>query len=374
MSLMSLLSHLSTAPEILVDPHNCRYSRATDMYSFGMVLWEIATDGAVPFNDVQFDFEVRDRVVREERPSINPAHRCPEMFTALITKCWAQDPTMRPSATQATASLTALLDSMAKTSADRAPTSSDEMSSSIFTSFRGTQTDHSRSSAFSARITNLFRGRFSTRFSTRSSTRSEGPDETFAKYMSPYDGSTGKSPTGVDVDAILGGMPASRARGNSRGFAARLSSLHEYDMEATDSDISTAFSSSSAESIMSPIVELPIDAMLEAGGTFIEEGRGEAQSLCSMLDSSGTHTDDSMHASKGSSRKQSLNSSGSTWGKASKTSWGINSNHRSSAAERLRREYDEIHDFDSTTGANVFMGSRIVGDIQRTDKGISAFL
>eukprot|EP00644_Phytophthora_capsici_P008255 jgi/Phyca11/114321/e_gw1.26.48.1 len=29
------------APEILQDPHNCRYSRATDMYSFGMVLWEI---------------------------------------------------------------------------------------------------------------------------------------------------------------------------------------------------------------------------------------------------------------------------------------------------------------------------------------------
>lgn len=370
MSLMPLLTYVPTAPEILVDPHNCRYSRATDMYSFGMVLWEIATDGAVPFNDVQFDFEVRDRVVREERPPINPAHRCPEMFTALITKCWAQDPTMRPSATQATASLTALLDSMAKTPAGGAPTSSDEMSSSILTSFRGTQTDRSRSSAFGARITNLFRGRFS----TRSSTRSEGPDETFAKYASPYDGSIGKSPAGVDVDAILGGMPASRARGNSRGFAARLSSLHEYDMEATDSDISTAFSSSSAESIMSPIVELPIDAMLEAGGTFIEEGRSEGQSLCSMLDSSEAHTDDSMHASQGSNRKQSLNSSGSTWGTTSKTSWGINSNHRSSAAERLRREYDEIHDFDSTTGANVFMGSRIVGDIQQTDKGISAFL
>lgn len=372
-----MLLLFNTAPEILVDPHNCRYSRATDMYSFGMVLWEIATDGAIPFNDVQFDFEVRDRVVREERPPINAAHRCPDMFSALIMKCWAQDPTVRPSATQAAASLTELLDTMANMPKGGAPTSSsDEMSASIFTSFRGTQTDRSHpSGAFGARITNLFRGRFSTRFSTRSSTQSEGPDETFAKYASPYEGDAERSPTGVNVDAILG-LPPSRARGNSRGYPARLSSLHEYDMEPTDSDISTAFSSSSAESIMSPIVELPIDAMLEAGGTFIEEGRSEGQSLCSMLDSSGANTDDSMHASKGSSRKQSLNSSGSTWGKESKTSWGVNSHasNRSSAVERLRREYDEIHDFDSITGANVFMGSRIVGDIQRTDKGISAFL
>lgn len=65
-----------------MEPHNCRHSRATDMHSFDMALWEIGTDGTVPFNDMQLDFEVR-----EEWPPINPAHRCPEMFPALITKC-----------------------------------------------------------------------------------------------------------------------------------------------------------------------------------------------------------------------------------------------------------------------------------------------
>lgn len=342
------------------------------MYSFGMVLWEIATDGAIPFSDVQFDFEVRDRVVREERPAINPAHRCPEMFSALITQCWAQDPTARPSATRATAALTSLLETMEKgTGAQTSSLTNSDGNSSIFTSFRGTQSDRGGQSHFGARITNLFRGRFSTRFSTRSSTRSEGPDETFAKYMSPYASSTEVSPAG-EVDAILG-QPVTRIRGLSRGFEARLSSLREYDMEATPSDISTAFSSSSAESIMSPIVELPIDAMLEAGGTFIEDGRSEdGRSLCSELDSSRAETDGSLH---GSSSKQSLDSSGGAWGKTSSNSnshWGLNrsASHRSSAAERLRREYDDIHDFEDT--ADGFMGSRIVGDFKKTEHGISA--
>uniref|UniRef100_K3X1A8 Protein kinase domain-containing protein n=1 Tax=Globisporangium ultimum (strain ATCC 200006 / CBS 805.95 / DAOM BR144) TaxID=431595 RepID=K3X1A8_GLOUD len=369
------------APEILMDPQNCRYSRATDMYSFGMVLWEIATDGAIPFSDVQFDFEVRDRVVREERPQINPAHRVPEMFRVLITKCWAQDPTHRPSATQATVALTALLETMGKdrTGAQSFLTSSDGNSSSIFTSFRGTQSgrgQHRQSHFFGARITNLFRGRFSTRHSTRSSTRSEGPDETFAKYMSPHSTSIEVSPSNDNV-AILD-QPVTRIRGLSRGFEARLSSLREYDMEANPSDISTAFSSSSAESIMSPIIELPIDAMLEAGGTYIDDRSEDGRSLCSELDSSHGRTDDSLEASNGSSRKHSLNSSGSTWGNSSKISnghWGLHSNGsntRSSAVERLRREYDDIHNFDDTVGS--FMGSRIVGDFKKTEHGVAAFL
>lgn len=354
------------------------------MYSFGMVLWEIATDGAIPFSDVQFDFEVRDCVVRGERPALSPALQCPEPFAALLTKCWAQDPSVRPSATQATASLTALLESM--TSSSKSKSGSDG-TSSIFTSFRGTQSFRGTTSERSHRFTNFFRSRFSARYSTRSSTRSEGPDETFAKYASPLSASgLDKSPVGGESDAILG-LPLARHRGNSRGFEARLSSLLEYDLDATpSSDISTAFSSSSAESIMSPIVELPIDAMLEAGGTFIDDSRSDgSRSLCSELESSRALTDDSLHASNSSSRNASLHSSGSTWGTASKTSsansrsgtnhWGLRSGgavNRSSATERLRREYDEIHDFDCTTGA--FMGSRIVGDIRHTEQGISAFL
>lgn len=242
------------------------------MYSFGMVLWEIATDGEIPFNTVQFDFEVRDRVVRGERPRISASHKCPEPFETLITKCWSQDPTHRPSATQATASLTTLLESIG-TVKKHASKQSDSggSSSSVSPSFRATHSDrdHRHHSFLGTRITNLFRGRFS----ARSSTRSDAPDEMFAKYTSPFSsgGSLEKSP--VDGVAILGLPPSQRRGGFTRGFAAALPSLSEYDMEATPSDISTTFSSSSAESIMSPIVELPVDAMLDASGTFIDDTR-----------------------------------------------------------------------------------------------------
>lgn len=252
------------APEILADPHNCRYSRATDMFSFGMVLWEIATDGEVPFSSVQFDFEVRDRVVRGERPPLDD--QCPEPFATLITKCWSQDPTDRPSATQATARLTVLLASLGTggrygaASGRRTENSSRfNNDNSTLASVRGgarSDRDHQHAS-FGVRVTNLLRARFSGRSSR--SAQSDTVNEPFAKYMTPFSNS---SP--VDEVPMLG---------HRGGFAATLPSLSESDLGTASSDGSTIFSSSSAESIVSPIVELPIDAMLEGGGeSFITDG------------------------------------------------------------------------------------------------------
>ncbi|TYZ57490.1 hypothetical protein PybrP1_000367, partial [[Pythium] brassicae (nom. inval.)] len=251
------------APEILADPQNCRYSRATDMFSFGMVLWEIATDGEIPFSNVQFDFEVRDRVVRGERPRLGGSDQCPEPFATLITTCWSQDPTDRPSATQATARLTALLASLDQSS------QSESESSSILVPVRDTRLDRDcPHSLFGARLTNLLRGRFSARSSSTPS------DETFAKYASPFRSSSGLHRSPMDAVPILGlPPPPPQKRGLSRGFALTLPSLSESDMDAASSDRSTTFSSSSAESIMSPIVELPVDAMLEAGESFIDGAR-----------------------------------------------------------------------------------------------------
>ncbi|DAZ99353.1 TPA: hypothetical protein N0F65_005204 [Lagenidium giganteum] len=240
------------APEILTDPNKCRYSRATDMYSFGMVLWEIATDGEVPFNDVKFDFEVRERVINQQRPPLNPSRDCPEGFVQLIMQCWSQQPSRRPNATTASTILTTILDSMGKAPneyATGASITASEFSNSIFGSQVGSQRD--RSSTIGTRITNFFKGRFS----MRSSTRSDTPDDTFAKYTSP---------------SSENGSPQGRRRGFSRGFA-RLPSLNEYDFEANQSSDITGYSTSPTDSIMSPIVELPVDAMLEASGTFIED-------------------------------------------------------------------------------------------------------
>ncbi|ETI47438.1 TKL protein kinase [Phytophthora nicotianae P1569] len=259
------------APEILQDPHNCRYSRATDMYSFGMVLWEIASDGAVPFSDTKFDFEVREKVLVEQRPPINP--RCPQRFAQLIEECWAQNPALRPSAPQAAEILNTILDNMSKDSNDfatLASVSGSEYTNSIFSSLRNgdgtSDLEHRPSSFLGQRITNFFRGRFSTRSSSSSAMSEEYHDhqenEHFYKFTSPYagvetismlsargSGAVEYSPANYETSGLpIVGLPNDSRRGDGL-VGGRLSSLDEYDfeMEGNPSDVSTTFSRSPSE-------------------------------------------------------------------------------------------------------------------------------
>lgn len=69
------------------------YNRKVDVYSFGIVLWEIAT-GRVPYEDmtpVQAAFAVVHKNVRPKLPE-----NCPLAMTKLIEMCWAQNPERRP--------------------------------------------------------------------------------------------------------------------------------------------------------------------------------------------------------------------------------------------------------------------------------------
>ncbi|TDH68221.1 hypothetical protein CCR75_004487 [Bremia lactucae] len=256
------------APEILQDPHNCRYSRATDMYSFGMVLWEIASDGAVPFGDTKFDFEVREKVLKEQRPPIGL--RCPQRFTQLIEDCWAQKSVLRPSAPQAAEILNTILDNMSKDVKDHATMASvsgSEYTNSIFSSLRNgdgsLDLDNRSSSLFGQRFTNFFRGRFSARSSSSSAVSEDyhnhRDSEHFHKFTSPYAGPEGISMLSAQGNAAverntgnyeaLGfpivGLPSESRRGEFR-VGGRLSSLDEYDID-TPTDASTSYSRSSSE-------------------------------------------------------------------------------------------------------------------------------
>jgi serine/threonine protein kinase len=80
------------APEVLAGQ---RYTEKVDVYSYAVVLWEMVTmarpfAGMNPFNLISLF--LRDPTHRLEIPADVPAP-----WRELIEKCWAVDPTARPS-------------------------------------------------------------------------------------------------------------------------------------------------------------------------------------------------------------------------------------------------------------------------------------
>jgi len=79
-----------TSPEIL---RGKRYNERVDVYSFGIILWELITR-EIPHKELQY-FEVINRVTTDIlRPSI--PKDCPPLYKSLMESCWHDDPTQRP--------------------------------------------------------------------------------------------------------------------------------------------------------------------------------------------------------------------------------------------------------------------------------------
>jgi hypothetical protein len=88
-----------SAPEVISD---ARHSQASDIYSFGLVLWEILI-GTPPFNEIRTQTEIRRRVLNDIRPAIPECFLTPpyEVYflplVDLIRRCWSKEPLLRPS-------------------------------------------------------------------------------------------------------------------------------------------------------------------------------------------------------------------------------------------------------------------------------------
>ncbi|TFJ85248.1 hypothetical protein NSK_003671 [Nannochloropsis salina CCMP1776] len=90
------------APEVI---NSTQYTEKADVYSFGIILWEIAAR-AIPYEGLQPVQVVAAVINRKERPKL--PEDCPEDYKALVRSCWAQEPGDRPGFVEVVARLAAM--------------------------------------------------------------------------------------------------------------------------------------------------------------------------------------------------------------------------------------------------------------------------
>ncbi|XP_066860750.1 E3 ubiquitin-protein ligase RFWD3 isoform X3 [Anser cygnoides] len=99
---VSMLAYV--APENLKDVYY-PYKRSCEIYSFGIVLWEIATS-KIPFEGCSLQ-EIRDKICDHQYQD-PVGDDCPEELRKIIDECRAFDPSLRPCAERIVDSLAAL--------------------------------------------------------------------------------------------------------------------------------------------------------------------------------------------------------------------------------------------------------------------------
>src|SRR5437764_15061042 len=80
------------APEVLSKKP---YTKESDIYSFGMIMWEYTT-GKKPFHDRPHDEYLMLDILKGERPQVTDDTH--EFYARLMKKCWDHNPENRPTA------------------------------------------------------------------------------------------------------------------------------------------------------------------------------------------------------------------------------------------------------------------------------------
>jgi serine/threonine protein kinase len=83
------------APEVL---KGNPYTQAADIYSFGMIMYFVAT-GRQPFENRAHDHYLATDICKGIRPEIND-QEAPKRYTDLMNKCWNSNPNDRPNANE----------------------------------------------------------------------------------------------------------------------------------------------------------------------------------------------------------------------------------------------------------------------------------
>lgn len=97
------------APEVFAGCN--RYGPEVDVYSFGVIIWELLTrrepwDEIVAESSLEFSRQLAQAPTSDRRPALvaEIEQFVPE-FAALMRKCWATKPQARPSFTEVVKSL-----------------------------------------------------------------------------------------------------------------------------------------------------------------------------------------------------------------------------------------------------------------------------
>ncbi|RIB06535.1 kinase-like domain-containing protein, partial [Gigaspora rosea] len=80
------------APEVFSKGY---YTKASDIYSFGLIMWELAV-GQTPFSEYKHDKDLVSDICNGIRPDIDRS--IPQFYVELMTICWDANPEKRPTA------------------------------------------------------------------------------------------------------------------------------------------------------------------------------------------------------------------------------------------------------------------------------------
>jgi len=80
------------SPEVI---ERRRFSIASDVFSFGVTLWELLEYAKVPFFDCDNSNQVRERILQGKM--LPKPENSPDNIYDLMERCWKKDPETRPS-------------------------------------------------------------------------------------------------------------------------------------------------------------------------------------------------------------------------------------------------------------------------------------
>ncbi|CAI2176467.1 15744_t:CDS:2 [Funneliformis geosporum] len=85
------------APEIFQGKKTNKYTKASDIYSFSIIMWELMT-GRRPFLNRDYDTSLIIEIIDGLRPPINT--NAPEGYIKIMQECWHYNPNKRPTASK----------------------------------------------------------------------------------------------------------------------------------------------------------------------------------------------------------------------------------------------------------------------------------